>query len=265
MTPASFAAALAGFAALAACLALGVWLGRRRRAVVAGAAAVCLAVILFRRFLRDRPDLDDALFTSDAYTAIQEWWAIPFAIAVMGIGIPQATRAWRRVAFEVVAGLLLALAGGRLYESATGGPRGLHGRPDRDGICLQTSHYSCGAAAAATLLARIGVPADELEMARLCGTSRLGTDVLPACRGLRRKLAGTGRRVDIVRADWEALRRRRTPAMAVIAYSFLIDHWVVVLETRADAVVLADPLEGRRELTREAFLRDWRGVLVAVD
>ena len=55
-------------------------------------------------------------------------------------------------------------------------------------ICLQTSHQSCSAAAAATLLAQYGVSAQESEMAEMCLT-RNGTTWMGLYRGLKLKTA----------------------------------------------------------------------------
>src|SRR5206468_5816059 len=79
----------------------------------------------------------------------------------------------------------------------------LQGSPGMDGVCRQTSDYSCGAAAASTFLARLGIAADEQEMATRCGTTPwLGTDEFYACRGLREKLAGTRSEERRVGKEW---------------------------------------------------------------
>jgi ABC-type bacteriocin/lantibiotic exporter with double-glycine peptidase domain len=103
-------------------------------------------------------------------------------------------------------------------------------------------------------------------MVFLCGTTALtGTDEFGVCRGLWSKLAGTGARVRVVRDDWDGLLRRQLPAMAVVAHSFLVDHWVVVLESGEDGVLVGDPLIAQPyRQAKDRFLRRWRGVLVEV-
>jgi len=64
-------------------------------------------------------------------------------------------------------------------------PLALTGVARKDGICYQTTEYSCSAAAAVTLLARHGIQATEAQMAALCLTrTGLGTSSLGLYRGL---------------------------------------------------------------------------------
>ena len=58
-------------------------------------------------------------------------------------------------------------------------------------ICLQTTKYTCSAAAAATILDSLGVPSSEKEMAELCLTGE-GTTWLGLYHGLSIRLQGSG-------------------------------------------------------------------------
>jgi hypothetical protein len=50
-------------------------------------------------------------------------------------------------------------------------------RVDGDGVCRQSSHYTCGPASAVTVLRKLGLPAEEGEIAILSHTSALtGTE-----------------------------------------------------------------------------------------
>jgi hypothetical protein len=253
-----------------ACLGVGNWLGQKREEgrdrLALAAAAVCMILLVLRAVFRFHPEWDYALLPSDAYAAVRPWWAFPFACVSLGIGTRRMSTRFSRRGVAVCAGLLLVFVASRLAATAAIDPASLTGRPGADGVCRQTTDYSCGAAAAATLLSRIGLEAGEGEMAEACGTTALtGTDEFGVCRGLRRKLAGTGRLPRVVSSDWDDLHGRPLPAMAVVAFSFLVDHWVVVLEADAGGVVVGDPLKSRVvRLSKETFLRDWRGVLVVV-
>lgn len=57
--------------------------------------------------------------------------------------------------------------------------------------CLQTTRYTCSAAAAATILHSLGVPSSEKEMAELCLTGE-GTTWLGLYHGLSIRLQGSG-------------------------------------------------------------------------
>jgi hypothetical protein len=255
--------ALPGFAAA---YAAGFRLARRAGRVPAVVAGVGTSFIVLRAVLRWLPDLDYALLPFDLYAALRPWWAFPFIFVVLGVGTPRMSTPFARRGLAVFAGILYLYAASRLVATAVIDLAEFRGVPGVEGNCGQTTDYSCGAAAAATMLARLGVPSDEREMVLLCGTTALtGTDEFGVCRGLRNKLVGTGSRVGIVRTDWEGLRRRPLPAMAVVAHSFLVDHWVVVLEAGEGEALVGDPLFARPyRQKKEEFLRRWRGVLVEV-
>ena len=48
------------------------------------------------------------------------------------------------------------------------------------------------------------------------------------------------------------------PILAVIKYTFLEDHYVVILGMTPEHVLVADPNRGRVAYTRKAFLECWR-------
>jgi len=60
------------------------------------------------------------------------------------------------------------------------------------------------------------------------------------------------------------LRREEGVVVAVVALSFLIDHYVVVFEITDDAVIVGDPIGGKKRLTIAEFEARWRGVVVVV-
>ncbi|MGV3721289.1 MAG: hypothetical protein ACO1SX_10315 [Actinomycetota bacterium] len=84
-------------------------------------------------------------------------------------------------------------------------PSGLHGKVNESGYCVQTSDYSCSAAAAAMLLHAHGIPADEAEMASLCVTrAGYGTSPLGLYRGLAVKCRSRGLRPKLTRPGTSA-------------------------------------------------------------
>ena len=123
-----------------------------------------------------------------------------------------------------------------------------------DGLCLQTSVYTCAPAAAAMYLDRLGVPATEAEMAALCVTRRDGTTDAGVARGLRRKLPGRCVRVEAPR--FEDLR---APALVSILLPGRVGHAVLVERIGPDGVTLADPGHGRWRTSRADFEARWQG------
>lgn len=232
----------------------GVLLARRslRAATVAGGAF--LALLLTKVVVGYVPAAEPTLFSWDAYPYIERWWYEVPALALLGAGL-WATRGspLKRDLVLVVGGLILA----RSIAAAAPAPEDeapLGGRVRADGLCLQTSNYTCGPAAAAMYLDRLGVPATEAEMAELCVTRRDGTTDAGIARGLRRKLPG---RVIRVRAPrYEDLR---APALVSILLPGRVGHAVLIERIGPDGVTIADPGHGRWRTSREDFESRWQG------
>lgn len=132
-------------------------------------------------------------------------------------------------------------------------------RMDGEGVCLQTTSYTCGPAAAVTLLRQMGLPAEEGRLAMAAKTSSFdGTLPILLARALEREYAGQG-----LRARSRGFRdlqelKSAGPTLAVLKLSFLIDHYVAVLEVTEEHVIVGDPLRGRETLTRKDFEDRWR-------
>jgi len=52
--------------------------------------------------------------------------------------------------------------------------------------------------------------------------------------------------------------------LAVVKFSFMVDHFVTVFGISNDCVSIGDPLSGRAILTRDEFQRKWRFVGVVL-
>ncbi|MEW6281391.1 MAG: cysteine peptidase family C39 domain-containing protein [Candidatus Eremiobacterota bacterium] len=132
-------------------------------------------------------------------------------------------------------------------------------RVDHDGVCLQNENYTCGPAAAVTLLRRMGLPAEESLISLAARTSpATGTPLEDLRDALLRLYGKHGLRCE--------LRTFGTPAemppdtLAVVKLGLLVDHYVAVLEVEPRQIVVGDPLEGRRTYTHRAFQDRWRGM-----
>ena len=161
-----------------------------------------------------------------------------------------------RAAVVIAAMALFAFALQQPWARATFDPGEYAGAPDRDGVCLQTQEFTCGAAAAATLLTRIGIRTDEREMEQLCGATPVtGTDEIAVCRALRTRLAGTEFRVTLERPGLDRLARHLRPVLARMKSDLLRDHWVVLLAMNDRTAVLGGPAPGQDSGPRERILR----------
>ena len=148
-------------------------------------------------------------------------------------------------------------------------PNRMHefGRTMAEGVCLQSSDYTCGAASLVTLLDCMDIEATEGEMAMLSGTiPGRGVSDFQAARGLQLKLDELRRpeSVEVRSIDDDELGSLPTPFLAGLKFSFWFDHMACVLECDGHSIVIGDPLVGRRTMTEEAFLREWRGIAIVV-
>jgi len=245
--------------------AAGALAGRRGMKTSIAVASVCTALVTLRILWRLHPRTEYAVFPWDWYVPIRAWWVFVPAQVVAGVGAVRMSTWGARVGVGVFAAALLLVAGQRLFLTLDIDQSRMEGRPDGSGVCPQTTDYTCGAAAAATVLAQIGVPTTEREMAVLCDTNAfMGTDEFGVAQGLRRKLSGTGRRVEVIEADWDDLRSLALPAAATVRFTLWVDHWVVVFGVIGEQVIVGDPTRGRQTLTRAEFERRWRRVLVTI-
>jgi hypothetical protein len=250
----------------AACWAAGLWIGGRSKPVALAAAALTFGMIALRALFRFRPEIEYPLLSFNLYSAMRPLWVFPFAFISLGIGARQVSRLPLRAAAGIAALALFAFALQPPWARATFDPREYAGAPDRDGVCLQTHDFTCGAAAAATLLTQIGIRTNEREMEQLCGATPVtGTDEITVCRALRTRLSGTGYRVTLERPGLDHLARCSRPVLARIKSDLLRDHWVVLLAMNDRTAILADPLMGKVQVPVDEFCADWRGIIVAVD
>jgi len=138
-------------------------------------------------------------------------------------------------------------------------------RIDADGVCLQNTDYTCGPAAAVTALRRLGVGADEGEIARLCNTSTaMGTPPDILCRALQKRYGADGLVFEYRHFKSVAGLKQPGYTLALIKFAFLLDHYATVLAVDEQTITLGDPLAGKETLTHAEFEKKWRQVGVVV-
>ncbi len=128
-----------------------------------------------------------------------------------------------------------------------------------DDVCLQSTDYTCGPAAAVTALRRLGLHAHEGEIAVLSHTNPIGgTMPWSLYKAIQSRYADTG--VDCQFRYFESIDQlRQAPAaLVVIRDAFLLDHCVAVLDVSEDMVTLADPVLGRLRMSHKQFEQIWR-------
>ena len=137
---------------------------------------------------------------------------------------------------------------------------------DRNGLCRQTTGYTCVAASMVTMLRAKGITADETEMARLSYTQVGGgaTDSR-ALWALQRKLEGTGWAPRYRALDREGLIKASKPCMVQLDWGYFVSHMVPVMAADAETVVIGDPLSGERRVPMSKFEAQWKGNAITID
>jgi predicted double-glycine peptidase len=142
---------------------------------------------------------------------------------------------------------------------------GLKTRVDGEGVCRQSNDYTCGPAAAVTVLRKLGLKAEEGEIAILSHTSSLtGTEPDVMARALQKRYGADGLVVEY-RAfkDIDELRRAGL-TVAVLKFNALQDHCVAILGVETNRVVVGDPLSGLTSSSIEEFEDKWLLVGIVV-
>ena len=243
-------------------IAAGVLTFRRSLRLATGGMAAMLSLILLKLTAAYFPAGEARLFPWNWYPFVEGWWYLFPAMFMFGVAIMVVRHSvWKRDGLLVAAGLLLVFCG--VHAILLVRPHGLTGQVNAQGICHQTSGYSCSAATAAMLLHQSGIPATEQEMAELCVTrcgnsSLAGTSDSGAMRGLRLKMAGQGRPV----ISTPGYHQLRAPAMVAIRIHERMSHSILVVRVDPDQVKVIDPLYGRGTIPRGQFERDWKGIAI---
>jgi predicted double-glycine peptidase len=135
---------------------------------------------------------------------------------------------------------------------------GLKTRLDPDGICRQSNDYTCGPAAAVTALRRLGLPAEEGEIAILAHTSSLaGTEPDVLAKVLQKQYRTNG-----LVAEYRSFKdisdlRQAGLTVAVLKFNALQDHCVTILGVQTNCVLVGDPLNGLTLMPTDEFENKW--------
>ena len=134
-----------------------------------------------------------------------------------------------------------------------------------DGVCRQNTDYTCGPAAAVTGLRRLGLKAEEGELALLAHTSSAsGTPPDVLADVLNERFGPVGLHAELRRFRELAELRGLGPTLVIVRFSLLLDHWLCVLEVTDREVVVGDPLTGLIRLTHAEFNDRWRHIGVTL-
>jgi hypothetical protein len=135
----------------------------------------------------------------------------------------------------------------------------LRTKMNADNVCVQSTDYTCGPAAAVTALRRLGLAAQEGEIAILSHTSPV-VGTLPWClyKAIQHRYSSEGLDCRLRRFDSIDQLREADVTLAVVRDAFLLDHCVVVLEVGDETVTIADPVLGQTKMSHKDFAGVWR-------
>jgi hypothetical protein len=130
---------------------------------------------------------------------------------------------------------------------------------DSDGVCHQSTYYTCGPAAAVTALGKLGLSAEEGEIAVLSYSSPFfGT--LPAClsSALQHRYGYAGLKCKYRYFNSIEQLRNSGITLVMVKDAFLNDHCIAVLDVSDHVVTVADPVTGTESIPCEKFEKIWR-------
>jgi predicted double-glycine peptidase len=141
----------------------------------------------------------------------------------------------------------------------------LHTTFSKDGIGIQTTGFTCGPAAAVTVLRQLGIEAQESDLA-ICSkcTPQNGTTTELLAGAIKKLYGKQGIDCSIIHFDSIDHLKESCPAIAVIKLSSAVSHYTVVLEVTDDKVILGDPIAGKKEWSYEVFRKKWWSVGIVV-
>lgn len=266
LTPVCFALAwLLSVLAFVAGRRTGRWTGRAWVPL----AVASIGAIGGLALLQKRPEWEWRYCPHRIWAQVEHVSFLPFAALFFGVAWPRMPReSTRRVVglfLGVVCCIALAYCLTRVFWSRY---TELEARVE-GGVHLQSTGYTCAAAAMATALTWRGIPADENEMATLSSTVPLyGTTDFLTAYALERKLAGLPYRVELTRLTWEELRAAPLPALAPVRWTAMTGHMSVVLgferHRDQDFVWLGDPGKEKYVLRKDQFLDRWNGYAILI-
>ncbi|MFB2917089.1 MULTISPECIES: cysteine peptidase family C39 domain-containing protein [Aerosakkonema] len=202
------------------------------------------------------------------FYGMQVSWTL-LRVILLGICGMAFTVSWYTARSQIIAVVLLAILGLGAFTSAEAyflAPiyGSLQDNLQPNGVFKQTSTSSCAPAALATLLRRWGLDTTESSVARLAGTSRMGTS-MPQLILAAQALGMDGIELG---PTWEQMQQINRPGvLAVWLFSGVrkLPHAVALLALSSDSATIADPARGKIfKLDRTLFAKVWRHQYVPI-
>lgn len=135
--------------------------------------------------------------------------------------------------------------------------KNLQTKINEEGICMQTTGYTCGPAAAVTALRNLGIDAEEGEIAIACNTTiSAGTQPDSLQDGLLKLYSNYGLHCEY--RFFTSIQELEPNTVVIVKYKFMVDHYVTVLKVTETLVIVGDPLVGIKNYPHDSFILLWR-------
>lgn len=133
-------------------------------------------------------------------------------------------------------------------------------------IVKQTTDYTCGPAALATLINLMGGKTEEMEMARFSGTTEDRGTTMLGLKNAAKEFGynGIGKKIKFNKITKESLPFIVRVAVENEETKELKDHFVVLKKIERDNFFLADPVEGNVILKERDFEKMYKGSIFSV-
>lgn len=135
----------------------------------------------------------------------------------------------------------------------------LQTRINADGVCIQSKNYTCGPAAAVTALTKLGLNADEGQLAIHSRTNSItGTLPLDLYSAINDLYANEGLKCQFRKFDSVKELINGGITLVIIQDTFMVDHCVAVLDVSSDRITIGDPEIGKISLPLDKFESTWK-------
>jgi predicted double-glycine peptidase len=191
--------------------------------------------------------------------------AIPIFMMIVGVAWSRSEVLRQRRMALIAAGLgcFYFVQGGMWMLQSTpsvGFAQTVNGQPVQ-----QSQDYSCVPAASATALNLLSIYTTEAEMAKLTETRPgNGATTIRALNGVRRRLASTPYRAELVELKYEGLVGAPMPALSALQFEPGRRHMVTLLNVSSQHIAIHDPVQGTVNLPRDIFEQFYRGEVILI-
>ncbi len=238
---------------------LGRWSANKNKKVIVALSLLYSFHFLFAQYLHRDSRIEFNYFDNIIYGYLGSWWDFFALFYFGGLVVVRTKKLFLRKLFDL---LLLCVIVQFFYSRYD--IYALYfvcgNQPDSRGYCLQSTSFTCGPAAASTLLSQYQIPSTEKEMIRLCHTDFFtGTNsfLLKDCLNVKLKQISYPGKFELKSFSVEQIGDYPMPFIAAVKYNAFVDHLIVALGYDGQRIKVFDPLKGEISYDKETLKSIW--------